>query len=281
MASSRPSTTCSSSTRQRHQAERHSRRRGEGARAAAAARGHRLVPTQEANVRKDESPRFDPAGRRGDRRHDHPARTRTGSRSTTRSSTAPAAAQPIGGLVDGATYYVVAGRREHACKLADDKGGAGDRASARCGTGTLAQHRRVRYRCRRATRAPSARARSTTRRSRRPSAASRSRRRTATTSPPSASAPASRARAAVNLSGVVNVTTVEHVGAHRRSRRRSTARSSAATCTNPGANADQSVRVAAGNHYFELGVVAALAIGGGAGVGVGAGVRILELNTDA
>ena len=48
-----------------------------------------------------------------------------------------------------------------------------------------------------------------------------------------------------------------------------------------GANAGQSVRVAAANQYHEIGVAASLAIGGSAGVAVPVGVRVATVTTNA
>jgi hypothetical protein len=83
----------------------------------------------------------------------------------------------------------------------------------------------------------------------------------------------------VNISGSVDVVTVNtsaHIG-------RSAKVNCGTTCADNVAspNAEQSVRVAAGNNYYALGIAATLAIGGTAGVGVGVGVHIVSLNTDA
>ncbi len=85
--------------------------------------------------------------------------------------------------------------------------------------------------------------------------------------------------AAVNISGAVDVVTVNtsaHIG-------KSAQINCGATCAAnvPSPSAEQSVRVAAGNQYYELGIAATLAIGGTAGVGVGVGVHLLTINTDA
>jgi hypothetical protein len=56
-----------------------------------------------------------------------------------------------------------------------------------------------------------------------------------------------------------------------------------ATCDDnvTGANAGQSVQVAAANQFYELGIAASLAIGGTVGVAVPVGVRVVNLTTEA
>ena len=85
--------------------------------------------------------------------------------------------------------------------------------------------------------------------------------------------------AAVAVSGVVtvvNVTTDAHIGDHAKI-------NCAATCASnvAGANGAQSVRVAAANQFYQLGIAATLAIAGSAGVAVPVGVRIVNLDTAA
>src|SRR5262249_38577434 len=85
--------------------------------------------------------------------------------------------------------------------------------------------------------------------------------------------------AAVNLSGdvdVVHVNTSAYIG---KSAKINCGATCASNVTSP--SSDQSVRVAAGNSFHEIGVAATLAIAGTAGVGVGVGVHLLTLNTDA
>src|SRR5262249_57634437 len=83
--------------------------------------------------------------------------------------------------------------------------------------------------------------------------------------------------AAVNLSGdvdVVHVNTSAYIG-------KSTKINCGATCADNVASpsSDQSVRVAAGNSFHEIGVAATLAIAGTAGVGVRVGVHLVTHNT--
>ena len=67
---------------------------------------HRIVPTLQAGVAKDESERFTPSGSTVDpEATGSSCRTRSAPWTTTSSSTAPVAAEVIGGLVDGRTYY--------------------------------------------------------------------------------------------------------------------------------------------------------------------------------
>ena len=86
--------------------------------------------------------------------------------------------------------------------------------------------------------------------------------------------------AAVNLAGVVNVENI-HTSAHIGS-------SAHVNCGDPtcstnvtSANGGQSVRVAAGNQYYELEIAASLAIGGEAGVAVPITVRVVNIDTYA
>src|SRR5437773_6340295 len=85
--------------------------------------------------------------------------------------------------------------------------------------------------------------------------------------------------AAVNLSGaveVVNVDTTAHIG-------KSAEINCGASCASNvvGADPEQSVRVAAGNQYHELSIAATIAVAGTVGVGVGVGVHLVTLKTDA
>ena len=84
---------------------------------------------------------------------------------------------------------------------------------------------------------------------------------------------------AVNISGVVdvvNVNTSAYIG-------NSAQVNCGLTCASNVASPDpsQSVRVAAANQFHEIDVAATLAIGGTVGVGVGVGVDLVTLNTDA
>ena len=239
--------------------------------------GHRIVATQEANVRKDESPRFDPARPgvvSGDTLTLPDPHGLVVDDAVIYSSGGGGA---IGNLEDGATYYVVAAGA-NTLKLSKDKGGP---AIVFNSVGTGRSHTIVESGSLPAADPSSFGPRTIDN----PSLPTpfRGVAVTATNSDDIAGigiAAGFAGSAAVNLSGVVNVTTV-NTSAFIGASARVNCTLIVTTCTNPGANGDQSVRVAAGNSYFELGVVASLAIAGGAGVGVGAAVRILELNTDA
>src|SRR5262249_44369255 len=85
--------------------------------------------------------------------------------------------------------------------------------------------------------------------------------------------------AAVTIAGSINVDTI-HTSAHIGS---SAKVNCGATCADnvSGAAAGQSVRVAAQNQFFGLGVAVTLAIGGTAGVSVPVGVRVANIDTNA
>src|SRR5262249_11828006 len=85
--------------------------------------------------------------------------------------------------------------------------------------------------------------------------------------------------ASVNLSGVVDVVTVNTSAYIAKLTQVNCGATYASNVT--GADRSQSVRVAAGNQFHELGIAATLAIAGTAGVGVGVGVHLVTLNTDA
>jgi hypothetical protein len=90
--------------------------------------------------------------------------------------------------------------------------------------------------------------------------------------------------AAVNLSGavdVLNVATTAHIGKSAQVNCGGTLPLDPCADNVASPNAAQSVRVAAGNQYYELGIAATLAIGGTAGVGVGVGVHLANIKTDA
>ena len=107
-----------------------------------------------------------------------------------------------------------------------------------------------------------------------------SRRPTATTSRAVEASPAQLSgTAAVNLSGVVDVVKVNTSAFIGKSAQVNCGSSCASNVASPDPN--QSVRVAAGNQFHEIGVAASLAIAGTVGVGVGVGVHLVTLNTDA
>src|SRR5439155_14211294 len=86
--------------------------------------------------------------------------------------------------------------------------------------------------------------------------------------------------AAVNLAGAIDVSTINtsaYIG------KNGLVNCGNVSCSNNllGADAAQSVRVAAANQFYELGIAGSLAIGGTAGVAVPVGVRIVHINTDA
>ena len=85
--------------------------------------------------------------------------------------------------------------------------------------------------------------------------------------------------AGVAVTGSVTVNTV-HTSAHIGANARINCGVTCAT-TVSGANGGQSVRVAAANQYYSLGIAAALAIGGTAGVAVPVAVRVANIDTYA
>jgi hypothetical protein len=84
---------------------------------------------------------------------------------------------------------------------------------------------------------------------------------------------------AVNLAGSIDVTTV-HTSAHIGGSAKVNCGTTCATNVT-GANSAQSVRVAASNQYYELGLAGTLAVGGTVGVAVPVGVRVVDLTTNA
>ncbi len=239
--------------------------------------GHRIFDTREANVRKDESQRFDStlpgvvSGSTLTLPYAHGLSVDDAVVYTSGGGT------PIGGLEDGGTYYVVSAG-VNTLQLAHEEGGSAIAFSS-AGSGT--SHSIVE-----SGNLPAADPSSFGPRTISNPALPTPFRGVAVTATNSDDiagigiAAGFAGSAAVNLSGVVNVTTVNTSAFIGKSAKVNCTLVSG-NCTNPGAHGDQSVRVAAGNNYFELGVVASLAIAGGAGVGVGAGVRILDLNADA
>ena len=244
---------------------------------------HRLIPTNQAGVRDDESPRLDPATARSDNTITLPY--------TLKQNGTPVAlaeddavvyssggGDPIGGLVDGQTYYVhlMGGSsiqlrnaktsdggtivpltsdgtgRGHSIVLSGmqpsgDPSGYGPRQIAASSTGGF---RGVGV--------------------------------TATNSDDLAMVGISAGvggTAAVNVAGAIdvsNINTSAYIGKNGQI-------NCGLTCaTNvTGADAAQSVRVAAANQFYELGIAGSLAIGGTAGVAVPVGVRVVHINADA
>ncbi|MFL5756907.1 MAG: hypothetical protein ACJ77N_11475, partial [Chloroflexota bacterium] len=262
---------------------------------------HRLVPTAQAGVRQDQSPRFNPAtdisgGSTITLPYDLGSLD-AGDKVVYSSG----GGQPIGGLVDGGTYYaiVVATGNPTKLKLAatycDAVGTAGDADNCPqesgvdhpvtpivfSSNGTGKSHSIVKN-----GQAPAGDASETGLRDIKAKNdgvnAFRGVAVTATNSDDIAGVGVSAGfsgTAAVNLSGVVDVihaNTSASIG-------KSAKVNCGATCDGNvgGANTGQSVRVVAGNQFHELAVAATLAIAGTVGVGVGIGVHLVTLNTDA
>src|SRR5215203_4846896 len=248
---------------------------------------HRLVPLNKAGVQKDDSRRFDPAT------------ARSGNTITLPYSLGLATGDPvvyssgggsaIGGLVDGQTYYVIALGGD-AYRLADTKCHATGSVDD-CGVAQAAEPIIL-------TSNGSGRSHSLVKHGETPSgdasaygprvisaqtlAGFRGVAVTATNSDDIAVVGVGAGfsgTAAVSLAGAVGVTTVNTsatIGAN-------TQVNCGATCNDnvAGANPSQSVRVAAANQYYELGIAASLAIAGSAGIAVPVGVHILDVTTDA
>jgi hypothetical protein len=275
--------------------------------------GHRLVPTNEAGVRKDESPRFTASsstvntstntitlpyalGMLEDQNDDGDV---SDPGETINAQTGDAVVYsagggtPIGNLVDGETYYVIIdsiGANSTVLRL----------AATRCGAVTSVADDN----CTNASVQPidlnatgSGKSHSLTVSGGTPSAdagaygprtivlssgAFRGVAVTASNSDDVAAVGISAGiagTAAVNLAGSIDVTTV-HTSAHIGG---SAKVNCGTTCAEnvAGANSSQSVRVAAANQYYELGLAATLAIAGTAGVAVPVGVRVVDLTTNA
>ena len=236
---------------------------------APAARGesHRFVPTDQAGVREDLSPRFDPQNG-----IDVNTATNTitlpynvGIANDDQVVYSSGDGEAIGGLRSGQTYYATSvGSTAHSTtlQLAATKGGA---AIDLTSTGTGKSHSIVE-----GGNTPSGDASETGPRVITPSTSSLSGVAvTASNSDDLAVVGVSAGisgTAAVNLSGAVAVVT---------------ANTSAYIGKSAIVNSGGDVRVAAGNQYHELSVAATLAIGGDAGVGVGVGIHLVTLNTDA
>ena len=238
------------------------------------------MPTNEAGVRKDESPRFNPQ-KSGAVNTGTDTITLPYSHGLTDDDAVVYSAgggTPIGGLVDGQKYYakvISPTQLQLLDKKASDGGGSSDLTSTGAGkshslvpdgntpsgdasaygprtikNGTVAGFRGVAV--------------------------------TATNSDDIAAVGISAGiagTAAVNLAGsinVVNVYTKAYIGASAKV-------NCGATCDDnvTGANAGQSVQVAAANQFYELGIAASLAIGGTVGVAVPVGVRVVNLTTEA
>ncbi len=274
--------------------------------------GHRLVPTNEAGVRQDQSPRFTASsatvntgtetitlpyalGMQEDQNDDgdvsDPGETinaQTGDAVVYSSG----GGAPIGNLVDGETYYVIIdsiGPNSTVLRLAATRCGAvTDAVDDNC-TNTSVQPINL-------TSTGSGKSHSLTVSGGTPSGdasaygprtivlssgAFRGVAVTASNSDDVAAVGISAGiagTAAVNLAGSVDVTTV-HTSAHIGD---SAKVNCGTTCaTNVASHADQSVRVAAANQYYELGLAATLAIAGTAGVAVPVGVRVVDLTTNA
>ncbi len=86
--------------------------------------------------------------------------------------------------------------------------------------------------------------------------------------------------AAVNLAGVVNVENI-HTSAHIGNAAHVNCGDPTCSTNVTSPNGGQSVRVAAGNQYYELEIAASLAIGGEAGVAVPITVRVVNIDTYA
>ena len=261
---------------------------------------HRLVASDQAGVRKDESPRFNPSREITSGVHAANVTTDTitlpyeldGVVTGDKLVYSSGGGDAIGGLVDGETYYAirisstqfkVAATRCDAIgentDLNDDCPGTDPPTAVNLtSTGSGRSHSLVKGGTLPSGDASAAGPRNVT-------AGSNSFRGvsvTATNSDEIAAVGVSAGisgTAAVNLSGAVNVVTV-HTTAHIGKAAHINCGLTCATNVS-GANSDQSVRVVAGNQYYELGIAATLAIGGSVGVGVGVGVHLVNLNTDA
>ena len=87
--------------------------------------------------------------------------------------------------------------------------------------------------------------------------------------------------AAVSLAGSINVDTI-HTSAHIGGSAKVNCNVLTSCADNvPSANVDQSVRVAAANQFYELGIAVSVAVGGTAGVAVPVGVRVANIDTSA
>ncbi len=237
---------------------------------------HRLVPTNQAGVRQDASPRFNPqTAVSGDTitlpydlsevGEDDPVVYSAGG------------GDPIGGLVDGATYYAHVVSSPNQFQLKAEKGGSIitlDKSEATGRSHSLVEHGNT----------PSGDASAFG--PRQITAGIESGFRgvavTATNSDDIAAVGVSAGisgTAAVNLAGAVYITTVNtsaHIGV-------SAEVNCGSTCdTNiTGADPGQSVHVAAANQFYHLGISTTLAVALSAGVAIPVAVRVVNLNADA
>ncbi|HEY3921306.1 MAG TPA: carbohydrate-binding protein, partial [Gaiellaceae bacterium] len=252
--------------------------------------GHRLVPTDKAGVREDASPRIDPStdvsGNQITLRY--PTSFTTGDEVVYSSG----GGDPIGGLTDGGTYYVIVvssgnpGVVELAATKCDATGAADD-----CG-GTAQAKNPIHL-----TSLGSGRSHSIVASGSQPTGdgTEQGPQSTSFTSAGFSGVAVTASNsdniiavgvsagfagaAAVNISGVVdviNVTTQAFIDENAKVNCNSDC-SALAT----GSQTGQSVEVAATNVFHEIGVAATIAIGGDAGVGVGIGVHLVTLTTDA
>ncbi len=252
--------------------------------------GHRLVPTDKAGVREDASPRIDPAtdvsGNEITLRY--PTSFTTGDEVVYSSG----GGDPIGGLTDGGTYYVIV--------VSSGNPGVVELAATKCGAtgaaddcGGSAQPKSPIH----LTSLGSGRSHSVVASGSQPTgdgteqgpqstsftAASFSGVAVTATNSDNIIAVGVSAgfagSAAVNISGVVdviNVTTQAFIDQNAEVNCNFDCSGVAS-----GSHSGQSVEVAATNVFHEIGVAATIAIGGDAGVGVGIGVHLVTLTTDA
>ena len=244
-----------------------------------AGESHRLVPTNQAGVRKDDSPRFDPHSTDVDY--------------TTFTFTLPydpgvanddsviysaGGGTPIGNLVDGQTYYAenVSGNslQLYTAKISD--GGTVVHVTDP-GPNAGRSHSIVKQSNLPAGDASAAGPRDI----QNPEESFRGVAVTSTNSDDIAAvgiAAGIAGSAAVSISGVVTVVET-HTDAHVGSNAKINCDRIAGCGTNPGTQ--NAVRVAAANQFYQLGITASLAIGGDAGVAVPVSVRLVKLNSDA
>ena len=227
---------------------------------------HRIVPAEQAGVRSDHSPRFNPAT-------DVTGNIISLPYSLSVSNNSPVVysaggGTPIGGLTDGATYYVI--MAGGGIELTATKNGSPITLNKAKATGK--SHSIVLQ-----GNLPAANAAQTGMSTIAPGtvAGFKGVSVTATNSDNIAGVGVSAAisgSASVGVSGSVDVVksnTAAYIG------------KSAQVNTAPGANSAQSVQVQASNIFHELVLSTSIAISGGAGVGAGVGVGLATLNTDA
>ncbi|HEV8463176.1 MAG TPA: hypothetical protein VGQ38_20990, partial [Gaiellaceae bacterium] len=245
-----------------------------------AGKNQRLVPTDQAGVRKDESPRFDANSDvdYGSNTFNLPYAPGVGEDDQVVYSAG--GGTPIGGLVDGGTYYahLVGG---NSIQLRDKKSSDGGTVIDITDPGPNAgrSHSIVKQDHLPAGDASAAGPRNI----QNPTDTFRGVAVTATNSDDLAAVGVSAGiagTAAVSISGVITVFEV-HTDAHIGSNAKVNCATTACLANVGGADGAQSVRVASANQFYQLGITATLAIAATAGVAVPVGVRLVKLNSDA